>query len=148
MATKTKAAKSTVAVLTAIQDTLDSIEANTKCLAGDLALAEQTARYLQDKEAQLSRAASTLRNLLEAQKHRRSPSRRPGSKPAKRGDVDGARPRVSQLRARTSNVGSRKRLPRKSALQVCTCTGSCRGAERLGKGWVCALKDIEKALPY
>jgi hypothetical protein len=27
-----------------------------------------------------------------------------------------------------------------SSRQVCTCLGTCRGAEGLGEGWVCALE--------
>ncbi len=40
--------------------------------------------------------------------------------------------------------------PGKLADRVCTCTGSCRGADGLGPGWVCALgrkKQVEAAPP-
>lgn len=32
-----------------------------------------------------------------------------------------------------------------TAKQICTCTGSCRGPDGLGEGWVCALSSRDKS---
>lgn len=116
MAKKTQVPKSTLAVLTEIQDAIDNIKANTDYVALRLTEAAKTVGYLRRKEATLSEAASSLRHLLKAQEH--GPASPQGSdrpKPARRKMVVSNLQRVSSIRSRERKGQPRKRLSPKSS---------------------------------
>lgn len=142
-----------------IQKALKAIEDAQNSLGAGFALSARATSYLLEAQAALSEAASCLRGLCEgtkpeAQGNQRSPSQaRASRKPAVRRQVlGGTVPTASRPLPKRSAVGKSRRMGTKLAqykgLRVCTCIDGCRGAEGLGEGWICALKDIEKTLPY
>lgn len=63
-----------------------------------------------------------------------------------RGVVPLHKPRESAAN-RAARIRAFQTKPETVGLKVCTCTGSCRGFDRLGPGWRCALRIVEGKAP-